>query len=206
MSCRRLRMRPSMKIKAMQHPLRDYVRTQIGSFLSGAAARNGERSILNWTCEKFPRDEAAWDNRKFREAYKQKANHLITEFRRNPKVFLELSVSGDRVEVKLDPSTQLAHRLKNKEIETTKLAWYPADTLDPNGLYAKTVLKLMDRDNKKEAARIQMEEGYKGIIKCGKCKQTNTQYYQLQTRSADEPLTTFVTCMNKECNHRFKFY
>jgi len=194
-----------MKIKAMQHPLRDYVRTQIGSFLSGAAARNGERSILNWTCEKFPRDEAAWDNRKFREAYKQKANHLITEFKRNPKVFLELSVSGDRVEVKLDPSTQLAHRLKNKEIETTKLAWYPADTLDPNGLYAKTVLKLMDRDNKKEAARLQMEEGYKGIIKCGKCKQTNTQYYQLQTRSADEPMTTFVTCMTPGCNHKFKF-
>lgn len=189
----------------MQHPLRDYVRAQFGGMLSGAAARNGERSILNWTCEKFVRDETAWDNRKFRDAYKQKANHLITEFRRNPRVQLELSVSGDRVEVKLNLSSQLAQRLKTKELETTKLAWYPADVLDPNGPYAKTVIKILDKDNQKEAARIAMEEGYKGIIKCGKCKQTNTQYYQLQTRSADEPLTTFVTCMNKECNHRFKF-
>ncbi|KAM0685429.1 transcription elongation factor TFIIS, partial [Conglomerata obtusa] len=31
------------------------------------------------------------------------------------------------------------------------------------------------------------------IFKCGKCKQRKTTYYQLQTRSADEPMTTFVT-------------
>ena len=192
----------------MQHPLRDYVRTQFGSFLPGAAARNGERSVLNWACEKFPRDEAAWDNRKFREAYKQKANHLITEFKRNQtRVKLGLAVSDDRVDVKidLDPFSQLAHRLKTKELETTKLAWYSADMLDPNGPYAKTILKLVDRDNKREVARLQMEKGYQGIIKCGKCKKTNTHYYQLQTRSADEPMTTFVTCMTPGCNHRFKF-
>jgi transcription elongation factor S-II len=28
-------------------------------------------------------------------------------------------------------------------------------------------------------------------------------YYQLQTRSADEPMTTFVTCVN--CDNRWKF-
>ena len=29
---------------------------------------------------------------------------------------------------------------------------------------------------------------------CGKCKSKACTYYQLQTRSADEPMTTFVTC------------
>lgn len=32
------------------------------------------------------------------------------------------------------------------------------------------------------------------MFKCGKCKQNKTTYYQMQTRSADEPMTTFVTC------------
>jgi len=41
-----------------------------------------------------------------------------------------------------------------------------------------------------------------GIFKCGKCRQNKTTYYQLQTRSADEPMTTFVTCMN--CHNRWK--
>ncbi|XP_062212818.1 transcription elongation factor TFIIS-like [Phragmites australis] len=40
-------------------------------------------------------------------------------------------------------------------------------------------------------------------FKCGRCGQRKTTYYQLQTRSADEPMTTFVTCVN--CNNRWKF-
>ncbi|PXF50158.1 Transcription elongation factor TFIIS [Gracilariopsis chorda] len=40
-------------------------------------------------------------------------------------------------------------------------------------------------------------------FKCGKCKQRKCTYYQMQTRSADEPLTTFVTCVN--CNNRWRF-
>ena len=40
-------------------------------------------------------------------------------------------------------------------------------------------------------------------FKCGKCKQRKCTYFQLQTRSADEPMTTFVTCVN--CNNRWKF-
>ena len=35
---------------------------------------------------------------------------------------------------------------------------------------------------------------------CFKCKGNKCMYYQLQTSSADEPMTTFVTCVNCE-NH-----
>ncbi|XP_074599886.1 transcription elongation factor A protein 1-like [Brevipalpus obovatus] len=41
------------------------------------------------------------------------------------------------------------------------------------------------------------------LIKCPKCKKTNTTYNQVQTRSADEPMTTFCFC--NECGHRWKF-
>jgi len=40
-------------------------------------------------------------------------------------------------------------------------------------------------------------------FKCGKCKSRKCKYYQMQTRSADEPMTTFVTCCN--CNNHWKF-
>ena len=40
------------------------------------------------------------------------------------------------------------------------------------------------------------------IFKCGRCKKSECSYYQLQTRSADEPMTTFVTCLN--CGKRWK--
>lgn len=50
--------------------------------------------------------------------------------------------------------------------------------------------------SKKKTANTQMY--------CSGCKKkTNCDYYQMQTRSADEPMTTFVTCL--ECDKRWKF-
>lgn len=41
-----------------------------------------------------------------------------------------------------------------------------------------------------------------GMYRCGKCKQNKTTYYQAQIRRADEPMTTFVICLN--CNNNWK--
>lgn len=40
-------------------------------------------------------------------------------------------------------------------------------------------------------------------IRCGKCGKFDCSYSQQQTRSADEPMTTFVLC--NICGHRWKF-
>lgn len=41
------------------------------------------------------------------------------------------------------------------------------------------------------------------LFKCGRCGHRDTTYNQVQTRSADEPMTTFVLCNN--CGNRWKF-
>lgn len=41
-----------------------------------------------------------------------------------------------------------------------------------------------------------------GLFKCNICKTYNTTYYSLQTRSADEPMTNFITCLT--CQRRWK--
>ena len=40
------------------------------------------------------------------------------------------------------------------------------------------------------------------LLKCSKCGQRKCTYNQVQTRSADEPMTTFVLCLN--CGKRWK--
>lgn len=42
-----------------------------------------------------------------------------------------------------------------------------------------------------------------GIFKCGRCKSGEVDYTQQQTRSGDEPLTTFCTCL--KCGNKWKF-
>ena len=46
----------------------------------------------------------------------------------------------------------------------------------------------------------QVEEG---VLKCPKCGSMKSYSYSKQTRSADEPMTTFATCMG--CKHRWTY-
>jgi len=46
------------------------------------------------------------------------------------------------------------------------------------------------------------QEIQEGIFQCKKCGSKKTTYYSLQTRSSDEPMTNFITCV--ECKNRWK--
>ncbi|CAO2826744.1 uncharacterized protein LOC130800357 [Amaranthus tricolor] len=39
---------------------------------------------------------------------------------------------------------------------------------------------------------------------CPKCHHGKASFYQMQTRSADEPMTIFYTCLNESCGHKWK--
>jgi len=53
-------------------------------------------------------------------------------------------------------------------------------------------------------AQLAIAEGTRtDLLQCGKCKKRDCIYNQMQTRSADEPMTTFVLC--NVCGNRWKF-
>lgn len=81
-------------------------------------------------------------------------------------------------------------------------------------LYTMTPQELASDEIKKEREEIVKQNLFnaQGAVEkraitdrftCSKCKQKRVSYYQMQTRSADEPLTTFCTCEN--CGKRWKF-
>lgn len=47
------------------------------------------------------------------------------------------------------------------------------------------------------------EELPEGLYSCKKCKSNKTKHVEIQTRSADEPMTCYVFCMN--CDNSFRF-
>jgi len=86
-------------------------------------------------------------------------------------------------------------------ISATRLAVMTAEEM------ANDEVKQLREKFAKEAindAQLATVQGTKtDLMKCGKCKKRNCTYSQLQTRSADEPMTTFVLC--NECGNRWKF-
>ena len=90
-------------------------------------------------------------------------------------------------------------KVQNKEFLPHKLAFMNHLELLPEKWNEKLEEKKLRLENK----FFPKIEASTDNFTCGKCKSTACTYYQLQTRSADEPMTTFVTCTN--CGQRWKY-
>jgi transcription elongation factor S-II len=90
-------------------------------------------------------------------------------------------------------------RVLNGEINPSEIAF-----LTPQEINIEHWKKYIDRQSANDdflysrTAGIRTQE-----YKCGRCKERNCTYYQLQVRCSDEPMTTFVNCLN--CGNRWSF-
>lgn len=59
-----------------------------------------------------------------------------------------------------------------------------------------------EKENMKKAQVPMAEKSISDSLECGRCKKRKVSYTQAQTRSADEPMTTFCECLY--CGNRWK--
>ncbi len=93
---------------------------------------------------------------------------------------------------------RLLQRVREGEFDLSATAYMSAQDLFPENWQ-----ELADRQLLREQKLL---EGNKGqatdTYKCNRCGKRECTYYQLQTRSADEPMTTFISCLN--CGKRWR--
>jgi len=89
-------------------------------------------------------------------------------------------------------NTRLMTRLQEGEITLYELPFMTSYEMFPEKWFALKD-KLLQREQK-------ILEGNKSRatdqFKCRRCQKSECTYYELQTRSADEPMTIFITCLN----------
>ena len=95
-------------------------------------------------------------------------------------------------------SEELKNKIISREIKPHEVAFMTHQEMRP--LHWKKLLDIkQERENNRYAPKM---EANTDNFTCRKCSSNKCSYYQLQTRSADEPMTTFVTCIN--CGNRWK--
>ncbi|EAL68293.1 RNA polymerase II elongation factor [Dictyostelium discoideum AX4] len=93
--------------------------------------------------------------------------------------------------------------LLNRQISVAKFCSMDIYSMASDDL--KEERKKLDKFNTEASMLGQNNEATTDQFQCGKCKQRKCTYTQLQTRSADEPPTTFVKCCVKGCGNRWRF-
>ena len=142
-----------------------------------------EKSIYNTTIKesRLKSIERSWNSSPFVWIYKKNYMKIIGNIKTN------------------NNSDLVLNKIKYALWEPDKII-----SMKPQILYPDMWETLMLK-NAKKMSMLGKENKEQGtdIFKCGRCKKNNCTYFQLQTRSADEPMTTFVTCL--ECSKRWKF-
>ena len=144
-----------------------------------------EKSIYNTTIKEAKLNciNRSWDCSNFKNIYKK--NYL--------KVYSNISINKN-ADFVLD-------KIKYGLFEPEKIISMTYQELYPD-LWKDIIKKLLLKEERMEKSFKEENQQGSGLFKCGKCKKSNCTYYQMQTRSADEPMTTFVTCLN--CSNRWK--
>mgnify|MGYP001455139759 FL=1 len=92
----------------------------------------------------------------------------------------------------------LREQVLSKKIKAHEIAFMTHQEMD-NDKWAE----LIEEKRQREKSKFDGPKATTSSFTCYKCKGNNCTHYQLQTRSADEPMTTFVTCLT--CAYRWKF-
>eukprot|EP00301_Raphidiophrys_heterophryoidea_P012242 c1864_g1_i1.p1 GENE.c1864_g1_i1~~c1864_g1_i1.p1 ORF type:complete len:227 (-),score=68.26 c1864_g1_i1:61-741(-) len=112
-----------------------------------------------------------------------------------------------------DKFRQLVFNLKNKRNTTLRTRVRLGSELNAKQLCAMTSKELAD-DQQKQEIKVMEDDLMKQALdastlratttqfKCGKCRKRECTYFELQTRSADEPMTVFVQCQS--CGNKWK--
>jgi DNA-directed RNA polymerase subunit M/transcription elongation factor TFIIS len=124
----------------------------------------------------------SWTNQEFVNVYVNKAMSIYTN---------------------LKPDTYLGNKGLIKRVKDRKIAPEDLGSTDSFLLFPERWQDLIDENIKREQIMIKaLMQSATDQFTCPRCKARKANYVQVQTRSADEPMTTFITCL--ECGKKWK--
>jgi DNA-directed RNA polymerase subunit M/transcription elongation factor TFIIS len=171
-------------INAIMAEMREYVRQMLRDNCEVNLYDLMEKGIYNDTINRARKYNVntSWDNKRFVQMYFDKVRNMVSNI--------------------LPGSSMYSPQLHEIIIHDKKP--YLWCTKTPAQLRPDIWQHLVDakslRDNYDSTDSVSVSKTNQFV--CGRCKKRDCAYYELQTRSADESMTIFVTCLS--CGHRWR--
>ena len=139
---------------------------------------NLEKGVYNYAIKEASNRKIIkkWDNPYFAQIYLDRLRSIYTNIK----------------------DSDLLIQLKSGEIKAQNMAFMTHQEMNPDH-WRPLIEKKIKRDSSKFQNNLQATTD---MFTCKKCKSKKCSHYELQTRSADEPATIFITCL--DCGKNWK--
>ena len=159
----------------------NYINTLINNKVT---SQKIEQSIYNYVIKlsKERMIQRKWDNQVFNKLYTSKIISIYSNLNENNYI----------------KNNQLLPNILNNNIK-------PEDVgcLSVYDIFPDNWKELLNIKSKRDKIKYELKpEAMTNLFKCRKCGSRETSYYEVQTRSADEPMTQFITCL--KCHNRWR--
>jgi transcription elongation factor S-II len=123
-----------------------------------------------------------WENKLFKNLYLTKCISVYANLK--PDCYIQ--------------NNYLLPKVLNNEIKV-----YDVASMTPTEMFPEKWKEILNQKEKIDKQKYERRtDNATNLYRCSQCKERKCTYYQLQTRSSDEPMTTYVTCV--VCGHRWK--
>tara|TARA_B110000285_G_C14891203_1_gene498646 strand:- start:101 stop:631 length:531 start_codon:yes stop_codon:yes gene_type:complete len=143
-----------------------------------------EKSIYNYVIalSKERNIQRRWTNCIFKKLYHSKIISIYSNLKTDSYI----------------ENNSFLERLRTKQIKPEEVG-----TLSVYDIFPDNWRELLNVKSKRDKIKYEFKpEAMTNLFKCRKCGSRETSYYEVQTRSADEPMTSFITCL--KCENRWK--
>jgi len=147
-------------------------------------SRHIEQSIYNYIIKlsKEKNIQRNWNNKIFAKLYNSKIISIYSNLKKDSYIH----------------NNSFLERIKKGEIDPKKVGYLSVYDINPDNWK-----ELLNVKSKRDKIKYELKpEAMTNLFKCNRCGSRETSYYEVQTRSADEPMTQFITCL--QCNTRWK--
>jgi transcription elongation factor S-II len=174
-----------MSLRKIENPdtFRSNIRKKLSDFFISSDnknkhATNLEKGIHNWALKEATNRKVVkkWDNPFFVQIYLDHLRSIYNNLKNERLVTLVI----------------------NGDIKSHEIAFMTHQEMLPEK-WEELIKQKSIRDKNKFEQNL---EAATDTFTCRKCRSKKCTYYQMQTRSADEPMTIFVTCI--DCGCRWK--
>jgi len=147
-------------------------------------SRQIEQSIYNSSIQFSSENNIKrnWENKIFKSLYLSRIRSIYTNLKEDS--YLQ--------------NKNFKTRILENDIDPKKISILSNYDIFPE-IWEELLLKLAENDKLKYELK---PEAMTDMFKCRKCGSRSCSYYEFQTRSADEPMTQFITCL--DCNNNWK--